>query len=288
MCGLAELRDALREPSVQLVVRNTFLNLDTPRPAPRRSASLPASSRLAGLAPGCKHPASRAPSSERSTEEECSAVADACTDANSSEADGASVDVDRSSTGGSEQARPVVLALDHMIDGQGPPRCGPQCPGTRLSSHAREWVPQQPAALAPAPPPPEFGFKVRKVVRAVTAALAGAKHVVGTDAIEAAHGWAIVAHILPDDLHHVERVLSSVKEALLHVVKDTEDVYVLGYRWRPFTATPLGFTARLAAVRSSQQACWGLLSKGFCRLGARCPWEHPVHLTEVNVAVQLK
>lgn len=292
-----ELADRASEDLCKLVVRNTFLEaVGTSQPAPR-SASVPPGARLAGHSP-------------RGKESACSDTAStqAWSDADGSEAEASAGRTSPSGPEGSPQvdlpgvklvapsdtptsgAPPaggfLVLALEEILAEQGHcQECKPTMRETRLNSRARAWTPQE--AVPKVPSTPELMWEVRAVVRAATFALAGAERIIGTDANEGPQGWVIVAHLLPEDYaRQRERLLCLAKEALLQGARASQNIYVLGHRWRPFMATPLGFCARLAAVPEPKQACWGLLDKGVCTAGGKCHWEHPTYQTNISVMVK--
>jgi len=189
-----------------------------------------------------------------------------------------------------QQGGRLVLALEEILSEQG--HCQERVPArtaTRLNASAKAWTPGE--ALVQAPPPgalPDFLCQVRSVIRAAAFVLAGAESVLSIDACEGDNGgWTVVAHLLPEDcVRHRERLLKLAKEALLQASAASQNVYVLGHRWRPFVATPFGFGARLAAVKEPAKACWGLLNKGVCAAGGHCRWEHPHFQANVSVMVR--
>mmetsp|Transcript_139158 Transcript_139158/g.388236 ORF Transcript_139158/g.388236 Transcript_139158/m.388236 type:complete len:283 (+) Transcript_139158:129-977(+) len=280
MCadGMGVRRSQAEEEAAEseLVVRNTFLSFGMPRPTPPRSTSVPASARLAGQA---------------------------CTDMDASERERKALDAIEPfvATGGSSQS-PVqatkavapqrasrILTLEEMLPDK-PSYLPFALPGpipTRLNAHARAWTPGE--APAQALVNTRFRWQVRAVARVATMALADDQCVLSTDIAEGTQDWTVVAYVRPQDLGtRREHLLSLAKEALLQGSKGSQNVYILGHRWRPFADTPLGFCARLAEVPNPSQACWGLLGKGVCSAGGRCRWEHPATQTNLNVMVKIQ
>jgi len=236
-------------------------------------------------------------------------AAEVSTEADVSEGgDALSVDLEQVLTGGSPSWKTGVVlaqmladpgALDAMLADEEdllasaqppPPPAPPAAPASgshvRLSAKAKAWVPTG-SSVPGAPRPPEIQYQLLALLSYMKAVLAGTDCVQGVEATEGPLGWCVVAQVPSQDFHRKEQLLGLAKEALLQAAVESETVYVLGYRWRPFVATPLGFSAVLGGVRDPKQACWGLLKSGICRDGGCCRWEHPISKVTINVMVKL-
>jgi len=166
---------------------------------------------------------------------------------------------------------------------------------TPLRVSARPWepppAPLATAAEATAPSASAASRKFRKQLRAtvrkVEAALSQCSCIGSVEACESSEGgWSITVRIRPQDLNRKEATLTCAKEALLHAATESTQLYVLGYKARPFTATADGFAATVGCVRDEAKACWFAVGQGFCRQ-EQCQWQHPLSETSINVAVVL-
>merc|ERR1712232_1387533 len=163
---------------------------------------------------------------------------------------------------------------------------------TPLRVSAKPWEPP-PAPLTP--PAGEavltasrkFRKQLRATVRKVEAALSQCICISSLEACETSEGgWSITARLRPQDMNRKEATLTCAKEALLHAAAESTQLYVLGYKARPFNATVEGFAATVACVRDEAKACWFAVGQGYC-CQEQCQWQHPLSETSINVAVVL-
>mmetsp|Transcript_90944 Transcript_90944/g.253053 ORF Transcript_90944/g.253053 Transcript_90944/m.253053 type:complete len:389 (+) Transcript_90944:96-1262(+) len=165
--------------------------------------------------------------------------------------------------------------------------CAPApAPHVRLSARAKAWLPLSGSAT-PVAAPPQFQCQFRALQSVAKAAITSTGYAQRVEVLEGALGLSLIAHMREQELHGKEQLLGLAKEALLQAAAESASVYVLGYGWRPYVATPMGFCAVLAGVRDPAKACWGLLKSGTCRDGGCCRWEHPVCKITINVMIKL-
>lgn len=168
---------------------------------------------------------------------------------------------------------------------------------TPLRASAKAWEPPAAplAAQAEAASPAtsaasrKFRKQLRATVRKVEAALAQCFCVGSVEACETSEGgWSVTARIRPQDMNRKEATLTCAKEALLHAAAESTQLYVLGYKARPFIATAEGFAATVACVRDETKACWFAVGQGFCHNHQeQCQWQHPLAETLITVTVVL-
>lgn len=258
------------EPREIFSVKNTFLHLaEAPRPAIRRSSSVPSFARL--LSEGAKGASTTDGWADASTASEW--------------------DSDRESVGSSERVWTAAddhasVASEQPTDPEAPPspQAAPVVGRTPLRSSAAAWTPG--AAVQQATQADDFMCQLTMIVAAALTALAGCGPVYGAMASDGPRGVSMVAQIRPEDLPRRERALTVVKEALLQAAAASGNVYVLGYLAQPFVNTPCGFAVQLAASPPESEACWDVLKKGACRRGGACRWRHPTQQRTVNVMIQ--
>lgn len=104
--------------------------------------------------------------------------------------------------------------------------------------------------------------------------------------VEGANHWSVIANILPENIGHEEKLRALSKEAIVGLTRSVGKMCVLGYRRKPFTNIPFGFTASLAPVPNKDFACWGAFARGCCTNGDACRWEHPTCASTISVVIR--
>jgi hypothetical protein len=140
---------------------------------------------------------------------------------------------------------------------------------------------------APMPSISDFQLKVAIFVSEVVSAvqnIASCAHSVEGIRDEASSCWTIVMSAGAEGIMHTEALLSLMKNTLLSV--NGHGIYILGYGVNPFVPRPDGFTVVLGDMAAETRACWNFYSKGFCRKGCDCLWEHPQCSTPLNVIIK--
>mmetsp|Transcript_45109 Transcript_45109/g.79377 ORF Transcript_45109/g.79377 Transcript_45109/m.79377 type:complete len:327 (+) Transcript_45109:150-1130(+) len=167
---------------------------------------------------------------------------------------------------------------------------------TKLSSQAKVWTPV--CTLRSKPPGTKLNKKARRlcgrlrwqcheVAAAAEKAMSLCMYIVSAELVMERSSWSIIAHIRPEHFHFKEQVLSAAKQSLLDNAEQSDQVYVLGYRKKPFMTTPLGFFVMLGTMSDPQQACWEYFCNGCCARDEGCSWQHPAFMVTVNVMVKL-
>jgi len=123
---------------------------------------------------------------------------------------------------------------------------------------------------------------------ATRAALVTCGYVLAAEVTEGTLGWTVVAHIGAQDHQRRDELLGVTREAILAAARLSDPVCVLGGKACPFSATPMGFTARLGAMSRRQPGgCWNMLDQGCCKYGSRCRWQHPIAKKTLSVVVKV-
>jgi len=152
-----------------------------------------------------------------------------------------------------------------------------------LNSGAKAWIP------GGAPPNGGGTFQVqyKNAVENVRKALEASEYVDSAEVVEGPTMWHITARVPPQYLPRWRECLLTVaKSALLAAAEESESIYVLGYRLRPFVNTPFGFSCMLGGMLDQSKSCWLAFSKGLCCRGSPCRFEHPVGQMGVDVALK--
>lgn len=149
---------------------------------------------------------------------------------------------------------------------------------TRLSTRAK--------AFTPSGHDNELESQIKSAVGAVQGAMVESGPVSRAEVSRLPQGWFVYVTMRPDRFLCKGWVLSRAREALVRATEASESLYILGYDSEPFAESPLGFEAVLAGMRDQASACWGMYSRGHCRRGTRCPWEHPSASWRLNVVVR--
>lgn len=154
-------------------------------------------------------------------------------------------------------------------------------PRLALRSQAEAWVPVVTEPIVRSlPPSVKVQFAV--IVAAGLGSLKKMTTVQRTSVQETARGWSVAGHVASSDVRSTQ--FTSTEAALLRAAEESSNVYVVGYEAEPFQSLTLcnGFKARLAFVENDQTVCWDFVSKGFCKRGCKCRWQHPVWQVEVD------
>lgn len=285
----------------KVLTKNTFIEM-RPVQEERRCGSVPASSRLAGLGLQDRCEVSAKTSPRLSVGASCE---DGSTEAGTDSASAAS-DEDLASMALASASMPAMGSADQASDAKAALAswlpgifsgensdiaggCPPPPPHRgKLSSRAKAWTPLVPATPGGARPVDgRFRYQCGFVADYVKVALTANACAVSAEAVEGPHGWAIKVHVRAKDLCHKEWLLLQAKEALLRAAERSDNVYVMGYRARPFVSTLPGFDAKLGAMVDTDKACWDVFAQGYCGRGASCRWQHPEQTATLNVMVKL-
>jgi len=109
----------------------------------------------------------------------------------------------------------------------------------------------------------------------------------GTDIVKVQEGhqsWQVTVHLPPTLMHQEKLLLSVAKRALLRAAEQSESIYVLGFRRRPFQPVLDGFTLRLGGLWEQCVMCRHAFEKGVCYRGT-CKFQHPAYESMVTVSV---
>lgn len=149
----------------------------------------------------------------------------------------------------------------------------------RLNTNARAFVPVSMSSDH------KFRAEVEVVVAAVQAAMVTVGILVSICIVPGDVDCSIVAQMLPGCSHKKEFVLTVAKKALLQATERSSSTYCMGYRAKPFVATPDGFSAKLGGMEDHSAACWDMYAKGECRRGCRCNREHPKFEIRIDISL---
>jgi hypothetical protein len=89
----------------------------------------------------------------------------------------------------------------------------------------------------------------------------------------------------------VQQLFSLVKDTLLNSAEQSDNTYVLGYGAKPFnTLDPLSFSANITSVPVANRstACWDTYEKGYCRWRSECYCSHPSEADKMRVIVMIR
>lgn len=100
--------------------------------------------------------------------------------------------------------------------------------------------------------------------------------------------WTIEMTPKADGRVNEEYVLSVAKNLLHSQSSTNEGVYMLGYAAKPFMPRSNGCVVVLGDMVAETRACWDFYSKGSCRKGCACKWEHPKCSMPVNIVIKPK
>jgi hypothetical protein len=174
---------------------------------------------------------------------------------------------------------------------------------TPLSSKAASWGEKTPLSSKAASfePPPQPLWKVgaaknnkckkwwqdsaSQVVQKLSFDLGKVDYISQVESIKEGEDWTVTIRSTPEQMYQYERILTVAKESIMKAGDKSPCMYVLGRKWTPFQATPMGFAASLGSMRASKKACWDTYDQGVCPRGCTCLWEHPAYVTAINVVV---
>jgi len=174
----------------------------------------------------------------------------------------------------------VASLMEEKDEQPGTSEVGAPC----ISQTPSQFVPEQEmprSALDDLVPWEKFEAVVDQVEQQL---LAREDCVVDVSVIEGPKGWIVTTYVKPDQLElHAESIQETAQQAMLVAAKESQVVYVLGYKTRPFASMPLGFGCALAVMTDPDNACWGSYTKGVCRSPGKCKLQHPSEKAEVRV-----
>jgi len=304
---------------VEVVIKNTFIEIEhvLPKPVQRRCASVPSSTRLNKGADNSGE--EQAPEVQKifkasAADASFNQISDASTDSGST-SDDESIDSSPTNTVSSEfPAAPDMMAVAHMqqmvlvavpmssvVTVEQPPvkvtKLSTQAktftPGsTQLSTQAKTFAPG--CCLQQKPPGSKlnansrkrcakFRWQCQQVILAAQEALAALIFVQSVELVAQKSSLSLDARMRPEYSEKKEQALSKAKQALLDAAEQSQGVYVLGYRSKPFLATPDGFFVILGVMTCSKDACWDTFCYGCCRNEGACTLQHPVYQVPVYV-----
>lgn len=85
----------------------------------------------------------------------------------------------------------------------------------------------------------------------------------------------------------VDRVLATAQKTFMELTKQSRSIYIMGYSSpNAFIEHTNGFEVTLGAMENATRACWHVFKKGCCRHGTNCSKQHPVYQTIVRVFVE--
>mmetsp|Transcript_158873 Transcript_158873/g.289633 ORF Transcript_158873/g.289633 Transcript_158873/m.289633 type:complete len:254 (+) Transcript_158873:62-823(+) len=184
--------------------------------------------------------------------------------------------------------RPPGLSLDSSLD-PGAPSFTPLNP---------EAQPHNPHGLQKLPPGKKMNNNRRKQCRRhrrrCHEMLCDAKQAVeqcmmvqDVEIAESNFSCSINMTVCREYLQHRELILTVAKTALLGSAQASRDVYVIGYRGRPFLPTHDGFYATLGVMICKEEyACWASFGYGSCSNGENCRLHHPIYQLPIYVKVR--
>lgn len=170
----------------------------------------------------------------------------------------------------------VVQATKLSTDAKAftPGCCLQRPPGTKLNANARKRCAR-------------FRWQCQQVVLAAKEVLTTCLFMQSVEFVTAKSNLSVNAYIRPEYFQSKEQALTKAKQALLNSAENSDGVYVLGYRSKPFLTTPEGFFTMLGVMTCMKEACWDTFCYGSCRNEGRCNLQHPVYQVPVYVNVQL-
>lgn len=132
----------------------------------------------------------------------------------------------------------------------------------------------------------DFNLKVAGFVSNVALVVERAASCARVEAVNrSSKGWTI--ELTPEETGTLkgDYVLALAKHAFLSHSCEDHGLYMLGYAAKPFISRPNGFVVVLGNVAAEKRLCWDFYSKGFCRKGCDCKWEHPTCSTPINITL---
>jgi hypothetical protein len=143
---------------------------------------------------------------------------------------------------------------------------------------------------APAPSIYNFKLNVADFVSSVVSAIEGIPSCANVEATmkESSQCWTIELTPNADVRVNEENLLGMVKSILLSHSRVSKGVYMLGYAAKPFIPRPSGCMVILGDMTVETGACWDFYSKGRCRKGCECKWEHPSCSMPIDIVIKPK
>eukprot|EP00427_Karlodinium_veneficum_P021706 CAMPEP_0169100880 /NCGR_PEP_ID=MMETSP1015-20121227/21328_1 /TAXON_ID=342587 /ORGANISM="Karlodinium micrum, Strain CCMP2283" /LENGTH=448 /DNA_ID=CAMNT_0009161861 /DNA_START=136 /DNA_END=1482 /DNA_ORIENTATION=- len=141
---------------------------------------------------------------------------------------------------------------------------------------------------APIPSICDFKLKVADFVHQVVSAVETSASCARVEATkkESSKCWTIELTPKADGRVNDEYLLSQVK-SIMHTLSNNEQgVYMLGYAANPFVSCSTGCVVVLGDMVAETRACWDFYSKGLCRKGCDCKWEHPNCSMPINIMIK--
>jgi len=292
---------------VEVVIKNTFIEHVLPKPVQRRCASVPSSTRLnKGVDSTGEEPTPEVQKTLKATVADASLnlMSDASTDSGSA-SDDESIDSSPTNTVSSEfpvaadmmavaqmqQMVFVAVPMSSVVPVEQPPM-----KVTKLSTQAKTFTPG--CCLQERPPGSKlnansrkrcakFRWQCQQVVLAAKEALATCIFVQSVELMAQKSSLSLDARICPEYSEKKEQALSKAKQALLDSAEQSQSVYVLGYRSKPFLTTQDGFFVILGVMTCMKDACWDTFCYGCCRNEGACTLQHPVYQVPVYINLTL-
>jgi len=135
----------------------------------------------------------------------------------------------------------------------------------------------------------DFKLKVADFVSNVVSAVertASCAHVAASKGTSKC--WSIELTPKADGRMDAEYLLNLAKNTMLSLSSQGQGVYMLGYAEKPFMPKPSGCVVVLGDMAAETHACWDFYSKGFCRKGCDCKWEHSNCCMAVSIMIKPK
>jgi hypothetical protein len=147
---------------------------------------------------------------------------------------------------------------------------------------------EAPQLNAPVPTICDFKLKVADFVTTVASALEDCPSCVRVETMrkESSKCWTIELTTKAEGRVNEEYLLSVIKSTLLSHSNSSQGVYMLGYAAKPFISRPNGCSVVLGSMAAETRACWDFYSKGLCRKGCACKWEHPDCSMPINIVIK--
>lgn len=146
-------------------------------------------------------------------------------------------------------------------------------PGTKLNANARKRCAR-------------FRWQCQEVVLAARDAITRCMLVQSVIFDVEKSSVSLDVHMQPESFHNKDVTISRAKQALLESAEQSQGVYVMGYRSKPFLATSEGFFVILGVMTCAKEACWDIFGHGNCRNEGSCTLQHPVYQMPVYVNIK--
>lgn len=135
----------------------------------------------------------------------------------------------------------------------------------------------------------DFKLQAADFVSNVVSAIERTESCARVEAIKgAAKCWSIELTPKADGRLNEEYLLNVAKSTMLSLSNTEQCVYMLGYAAKPFISKPNGCVVVLGDMAAEAHACWDFYSKGLCRKGCDCKWEHSNCSMPINITIKPK